>query len=78
MNKENKIKKVNLLRSGQCVNAEGLTIKAIRLLPFSEGDKCDYCEMDCLCRGDIADLCEAINENAKTPYYLILGWHGKS
>lgn len=75
MNEETKRKQVGLLRSGQYVTVEGIIIKAIRLLPFSEGDKCDYCEMDCLCRGDIADLCEAINENAKTPYYLLLGWH---
>lgn len=66
---------VGLLRDGQRVAVEGLVVKAMRLLPFSEGDKCDYCEMDCLCKGDIADLCEALNENAKTPYYLFLGWH---
>lgn len=75
MNEENKRKKVSLLRSGLYATAEGITVRAIRLLPFSEGDKCDYCEMDCLCRGDIAELCEAINENAKTPYYLLLAWH---
>lgn len=72
MNKENKIKKVNLLRSGQYATAEGLTFRAVRLLPYSEAYKCYFCEMDCLCKGDIAELCEALNENAKAPYYLKL------
>lgn len=66
---------VDQLRDGQRVAVDGIVVKAIRLLPFSEGDNCDYCEMDCLCKGDIASLCDALNENAKTPYYLFLAWH---
>lgn len=75
MNKQNKEKKVNLLRSGQYATAEGLTLKAVRMLPYFKEDRCNCCEMDSLCRGDIAELCEALNENAKAPYYLMLGWH---
>lgn len=65
-------KLVNLLKDRQPVMVSGLWVRAIRLHGGLTGSECKYCEMDCLCKGDIADTCVAINLHAKDPYYLSL------
>lgn len=63
---------VNLLKDRQPFMVSGLWVRAIRVHGASTGSECEYCEMDCLCKGDIAEICEAINLQAKDPYYLSL------
>lgn len=61
---------VNLLKDRQPVKVSGLWVRAIRVRGGTPGSECENCEMDCLCKGDIAETCEAINLQAKDPYYL--------
>lgn len=63
---------VKSLRAGQPVMLDGHCIRAMRLYGFSEGCECEYCEMDCLCKGEIAEACNLLNQHAKVPYYLFL------
>lgn len=63
---------VKLLKDRQPVWVSGHSIRAMRVHGASPGAECDYCEMDCLCKGVIAEICEALNLHAKTPYHLWL------
>lgn len=65
-------KLVKSLKDGQPVLVSGHCIRAMRVYGGTSGDECDYCEMDCLCKGAIAEICEALNLHAKTPYHLLL------
>lgn len=72
MNKEKRTELVALLRDGQRVAVDGLVIKAIRLPEWAMGIYCDHCDMDCLCKGNIADICNEINSIGVKPYILRL------
>lgn len=65
-------KLVKSLKDGQPVLVSGHCIRAMRVHGGSPGYECELCEMDCLCKGDIADVCKALNLHAKSPYYLWL------
>lgn len=63
---------VAMLRDKQSVCVDGLYIKAVRLNIYYDGIRCDCCNMDCLCKGDIADICDSLNAGAIKPYMLRL------
>ena len=63
---------VALLRDGQWVAVDGLVIRTVRLDICYHGIRCECCEMDCLCKGNIGDICDAVNDGALNPYILIL------
>lgn len=74
MDKLTKDQKIDYLRSGLPVHADGHIVQAKRLLFTPSTEVCHHCEMDSLCKNEIAELCEEINRNSKKPYYLVL-WH---
>lgn len=63
---------VALLRDKQKVSVDGLAIRAVRLDICYHGMRCNLCDMDCLCKGDIGDICDAVNAGAINPYILKL------
>lgn len=63
---------VAMLRDKQSVCVDGLYIKAVRLDICYHGIRCDCCDMDCLCKGNIGDICDSLNAGAINPYILKL------
>lgn len=63
---------VAMLRDKQSICVDGLYIKAVRLDICYDDIRCNMCDMDCLCKGNIADICDSVNEYAINPYILKL------
>lgn len=62
-------KAIRLLEGG-FVKADGLEIRALKV---TEGfDPCVQCHMDCLCKGDIAELCNILSLYNGNQYLLKL------
>ena len=60
---------VRLCEGGQ-VELNGLAIKAIEVT--TDDSPCDVCEMDCLCRMAMVDLCSAVDAYDHKPHRLQL------
>lgn len=72
MTQKEKYKKVHLLKAGQIVQINGDCYQAERVDdPFTHYP-CDYCDLDSICRGDIAIVCEAMDEFGKRRWFLKL------
>lgn len=72
MNHRELAEKVALLKDGLIVEINGLMFSAKRI---NEGDPlwpCMYCNVDCLCRGDIASVCTELDFESKSVWYLYL------
>lgn len=66
------IQKVALLKDGQIVKINDLYFSAKRVNEAFPPDPCEYCDIDCLCRGDVADVCIELNLHSKLVWYLQL------
>lgn len=64
--------KVQLLKAGQIVEINGDSWIAKRLPKDSELELCDCCETDCLCKGDVAEICLAMDDLGSYNWYLTL------
>lgn len=64
--------KVALLRDGQIVYIEGDFFRAVRLLDSWEVRACEACDLDSICRGDVARVCSELDKPLYTKYYLKL------
>lgn len=62
-------KAIRLIEGG-LVEVDGLVVRAVKVPSFF--DACNECEMDCLCKGDIADLCCEIEWINESHYFLKL------
>lgn len=65
-------KKVALLKAGQIVEIDGLMFSAKRIDDNDIPTPCMYCNVDCLCRGDIAAVCTELDFVSKSVWYLYL------
>lgn len=65
-------KKVALLKAGQIVEINGLMFSAKRIDDNDEPIPCLYCNVDCLCHGDIAEVCTELDFVSKSVWYLYL------
>lgn len=63
-------KKAVRLAEGGFVEIDNLVIRAIRISDYFT--PCDACEMDCLCKGDIADVCDELEALTGRKFYLDL------
>ena len=71
--KKNELRdKVELLKAGQRVEIDGLIFSAKRLHPAFHCSPCDECNVDCLCRGNIAEVCAMLDFMSKSVWYLHL------
>lgn len=64
--------KVALLKDGQVVEIDGLYFQAKRIPEHWEDATCSYCDIDCLCRGDVARICIELDFLSKSVWYLVL------
>lgn len=68
-------KKVQLLKSGVTVEISGDTFYAERIDDPFAAHPCDYCDLDCICRGDVAMVCDEMDAGTKRRWLLHLA-HG--
>lgn len=67
--------KVSLLREGHVVMIEGDFFKAVRLPDDWQVRACVACDLDSLCRGDVAIVCTELDHPLYTKWYLKLAHH---
>jgi len=64
--------KVQLLKAGQIVEINADCFQAKRITDWYEVNPCDCCDLDSICRGDVAIVCEAMDYIGKRQWYLKL------
>lgn len=64
--------KVQLLKAGQVVEIAGDYFQAIRLAKDWEVRACEACDLDSICRGDVAEVCSELDRPYYTRWYLKL------
>ena len=57
--------KVQLLKAGVTVEIAGDTFYAVKVPESWQYRACDLCELDSICRGDVAEVCKEMD----WPYY---------
>lgn len=62
-------KAIRLIEGG-LVEVDGLVVRAIKVV--GGFDVCNECDMDCLCKGEIAELCGEVYEIVDSDYILKL------
>lgn len=72
MNQKELAKKVALLKDGQIVEIDGLLFSAKKVNEYWPQTPCKYCNIDCLCRGDVAEVCGELDWMSKSTWYLNL------
>lgn len=72
MTKKNLDEIVALLKDGQHVEIDGLYFSAKRINQAFSVCPCYICNVDCLCRGNIARVCSELDFMSKTKWYLHL------
>lgn len=65
-------KKTQLLKAGQIVEIAGDYFKAYKVAESFEGKACEACELDSLCKGDVALICDELDKPFGNRYYLKL------
>lgn len=53
--------KVQLLKAGQVVEIAGDYFKAVKIPEYWKYRACEFCDLDCLCRGEVAEVCDAMD-----------------
>lgn len=64
--------KIALLKDGVTVEIDGLMFRALRMNDENPCWPCLYCNVDCLCRGDVAEVCIELDFLSKSVWYLNL------
>lgn len=70
MNARTLAKKVKLLKAGQIVEINGLLFRAKKVNANDWRFPCDYCNVDCICKGDITKICIELDFLSKYDWYL--------
>lgn len=66
------MKKVSLLKEGQIVEIDGLYFSAKRIDKSESLIPCHYCNVDCLCKGNIVEVCAELDFFSKYDWCLNL------
>lgn len=72
MNHKLLAEKVALLKDGQIVEIDNLLFSAKRINDDDPPIPCAHCNVDCLCRGDVAEVCAELDFLSKSVWYLYL------
>lgn len=64
--------KAQLLKAGQIVEIAGDWFRACRVEESWEGQACDACALDSICRGDVAIVCCELDSVFNRRWYLKL------
>lgn len=65
-------KKVQLLKAGQIVQINDDYFRAKHLPDCYAKSPCDYCDLDSICRGDVAIICDEMDYGGKARWFLKL------
>lgn len=65
-------KKVQLLKAGQVVQIADDFFQAVKVPKDSEWNACEWCSLDSICRGDVADVCNEMDWPYFDRWYLKL------
>ena len=57
MKKKELYEKVQLLKAGQIVEIAGDWFRAVKIENVDFESVCNLCDLDCICRGDVFDVC---------------------
>ena len=72
MKKKELYQKVELLKAGQIVEINADFFRAVRW-ENDDISACEYvCNLDCICKGDVVEICRELNLFSKTEWYLKL------
>lgn len=72
MNHKLLAEKIALLKDGQIVEIDNLLFSAKRTKDDDPRIPCLYCNVDCLCRGDVTKVCNELDFLGKSEWYLYL------
>lgn len=72
MDAEERKKKIALLKGGQIVKIDGLSFSAKRIDEDESLCPCNYCNVDCLCKGNVAKICDELDFLSKYRWILYL------
>lgn len=64
--------KAQLLKAGQVVEIAGDWFQAVRVPESSEWRACVHCDLDCICRGEVAEICREMDFPNPDEWYLKL------
>ena len=64
--------KVQLLKAGQIVEIDGDWFQAVKLPDDWQVRACEACDLDSICKGNIAVICEQLDWPDFTKWYLKL------
>lgn len=64
--------KAQLLKAGQIVEIAGDFFRAFRVAEAWEGKACEACELDSLCKGDVALVCDELDFPFSDRWFLKL------
>lgn len=64
--------KAQLLKAGQIVEIAGDNFYAVKVPESWKYRACELCELDCICRGDVAEVCSALDWPFDDRWYLKL------
>lgn len=72
MNRKELEMKVQLLKAGQIVEIAGDNFQAVKVPESYEYRACELCELDCICRGLVAEVCKELDWPSYDRWYLKL------
>lgn len=64
--------KVQLLKAGVTVEIAGDTFYAVKVPESWKYRACELCELDCICRGEVAEVCKELDWPSYDRWYLKL------
>lgn len=64
--------KGQLLKAGQAVEIAGDWFRAFKVPEYFECRACEICDLDSLCKGDVALVCSELDRVFENRYYLKL------
>ena len=62
--------KAQLLKAGQIVEITGNFFTAVQTYNWESSSSCDQCDLDSICRGDVFDVCLAM-ETLKSHHWML-------
>lgn len=62
--------KVQLLKAGQIVWIAGDSFRAVKVEDYDKESCCEQCELDSICRGDVFEVCCAM-ETVESHHWLL-------
>lgn len=64
--------KVQLLKAGQVVEIAGDSFQAVKVPESSVWKACELCDLDCICRGEVEEVCYEMDWPFFDSWYLKL------